>query len=158
MEKISVINLIETAIKAEDIGIQFYSKLSRRFVRNNQLKMVLERMAKQKIEHKRFFTETLNRVRHNSYSISDLDRRYFESIDLAKFFDDIEVVGDHTKPLAVLTKAFAFEKESILFYQSLRDILGKSSEFDEIIDFCKLHMNLFLEYVEPMDESRIIAE
>lgn len=153
MEKNNLLEIIDTALEAEEIGIQFYSKLSHRFRADSELNSILTSMAKMKVRHKRIFQNLRNSIENNDINLSPIDFEFSKKITLRRFFEDIDVVGDHTKPMAVLAKAYAFQKESILYYNLIRDIIGKNPELDTIIDFCKEHLTYLTPYIDHNDEG-----
>ncbi len=152
MTEITIQDLIKIAIRAEELGINFYSELAKRFFRYEDLKSSLEQLAKDEVEHKRQFSELLADVGDDKYQISEEDRDFLKGVDISKFFEGMETIGENVKPISILTKAYAFEKESVLYYLGIRDIIGKNAKLDEIIKIEKLHVTKLMKYI--LDESK----
>jgi rubrerythrin len=151
VDTVSVKSILETAVKAEDLGISFYTELARKFAGNDEIRSILEMLARDEVEHKRQFSELLRDVGEENYHLSQIDIDYIKSVDLSRHFDGLENVSSNIKPMAVLTRAYAFEKESVLFYTGLRDIIGRNPMLDEIIKIEKSHVTKLMKYV--LDES-----
>ncbi len=152
MTEVTIQDLIKTAIRAEELGINFYSELSKRFYKFEELKQTLELLAKDEVEHKRQFTELLSDVGEDKYEISEEDRDFLKGVDISKFFEGMETIGANVKPISILTKAYAFEKESVLYYIGIRDVVGKNPKLDQIIKIEKSHVTKLMKYI--LDESK----
>jgi rubrerythrin len=70
----------------------------------------------------------------------------------------METIDDKIKPLAILTRAFAFEKETVLFYIGLKEIIGKNQILDEIIKIEKFHVAKLMQYVMTDGQFRGIID
>lgn len=158
MNTITVQSIIETAIRAEELGISFYSELAKKVAKNEELKAILELLAKDEVEHKRQFTNLLKEVEQQSFELSDADKDYMQGVDVSKFFDSMETIDPNANPQTVLAKAYAFEKESVLFYIGLRDIIGSNTQLDQIIKYEKSHMTKLMKYVFEDSKFRGIVD
>ena len=158
MEEITLKKTIETAIKAEELGISFYSELSKLFGKDTELKEMFELLAKDEVEHKRQFTELLKSVADEDVQINDVDKEFMQGIDISKYFEFMESVDTNVKPSAVLMRAYAFEKESVLYYSGIRDIIGSSLQLDAIIQLEKMHMIRIMKYIVSDSKFRGISD
>ena len=158
MAEITVQQVIQTAIRAEELGINYYSELAKRFSKYEDLRHILEQLAKDEVEHKRQFSEMLRNVGNDKFDIKEEDAEFMRGVDISKFFDGMETVGANVKPIAVLARAYAFEKESVLFYLGLRDIMGKNAQLDEIIRIEKSHVTKLMQYVLEDSNFRGISD
>lgn len=147
MQEISIKKAIETAIRAEELGIGYYSELAKQYSKQPEIKKMFELLAKDEVDHKRQFTEMMKDVQDKQVVISDLDEAFFRSVDISRFFSDMESVDTSIDPLDVLRRALQFEKESVLFYQQIRDLIGPDDTMDRIIAVEKKHVSQIMKYM-----------
>lgn len=148
---------IETAIKAEELGITFYSELARKLSANQELKSVFELLSKDEVEHKRQFTDLLKGIK-GDVSISKLDSAFMSGVDIASYFPAMETVNMNLKPSEILKSAYDFEKDSVLYYSAIRDIIGTNPVIDEIIRMEKLHMTQLFKYISTERKFRGLSD
>ncbi len=158
MAYISIRSAIETAIKAEELGITFYSELSRQYGKNAELKQMFELLAKDEVEHKRQFNDMLKDYGESNFETTDLDDEFLKCIDISKFFPGMDHIDPQMTPEAVLIRAYTFEKESVLYYMGMRDIIGKSAHLDEIIRIEKIHATRLMRYLLEGSKFRGIID
>lgn len=158
MQEITLKSIIETAIRAEELGINYYSELAKRFHKNAEIKEMFELLAKDEVLHKKQFNDLLSNLNDFNVAITELDKSFMSGVDISKFFKGMESVDNNAKPEEVLKNAFEFEKESVLFYSGLRDIIGENKELDEIIKLEKQHMTSLLKYIIDDAEFRGIQD
>lgn len=156
--EITMKGAFETAIRAEELGITFYSELARRFSKKPELKELFEILAKDEVEHKRQFTELLNNYGDQIFNANEMDGEFLKGVDISKFFPGMETVDDNIKPAAVLARAYAFEKESVLFYLGIRDVMGNSEQIEKIIKIEKEHVVKLMKYVLEEGKFRGISD
>jgi rubrerythrin len=157
MKEYTLKEAVETAIKAEELGIQYYSELARKFDKNPEIKEMLEKLAKDEIQHKNQFSDLLKLVPEGKEP-TKMDVEYIKGVDISKFFDDMEAVDTSQKPKEILQRAYEFEKESVLFYLGIRDMFGGSAVLDEIIQIEKGHMTRLMKYIVEDSKFRGIAD
>ncbi|MFP4368193.1 MAG: ferritin family protein [Candidatus Kapaibacterium sp.] len=153
MRDIDLKDAIQIAIKAEDHGIKYYSELAQKFSKDQELKETFEKLAKDEVEHKSQFSDLMKSIDGKEFKMSAIDKEFIKGVNIEKFFEGMEVVDRHERAQAALTRAYAFEKESVLFYSGIRDIIGSSPELDKIIQYEKEHMTKLLKYI-IVDDSK----
>lgn len=155
MESNKLIEIVDVAIRAEEIQIHFFSKLARKFNKNHELSSILETIAKDKVAHKLFFHELINLAKAHKFNVDESNERFMKTVDLKRLFKELSIVGDNSEPLDVLDKAFVILRESILYYQGIKDIIGKDKDLDDIIKYCKDHFSLLSKFANKDDENYI---
>jgi rubrerythrin len=148
---------IEIAMKAEELGAKFYAKLAKKFENNEDLKAMLEQLARDEIDHKKQFAELLNLEPNKTINVADEHYDFLKQIDISKHFDQMANVDD-VQEKDILNNAYEFEKESVLFYHGIKDIVGESKELDEIIKMEKAHMTQILKYIITDAEFRGLSD
>jgi rubrerythrin len=157
MSEMTVKKAIETAIKAEELGITFYSELAKKFLGNQELKTIFELLAKDEIEHKRQFGELLKGINVDS-PFNKSDSAFMAGIDLTSYFPALETVNMNLKPSDILRSAFDFEKDSVLYYSAIKDVIGSNPVIDEIIRMEKLHMTQLFKYISTDSKFRGLSD
>lgn len=137
-EELTLRNTIEMAIKTEDVGAAFYSRLSEKFNDNPQLQELFSILARDEEGHRRQFGTLLeNLPDEKGISASVESKEYLQALSVTEFFKDSEEIETKEDALA---RAFAFEKASILYYQGIEDILGENEYLNRIIKAEKRHL------------------
>lgn len=157
MALFSLYQAIQTAIEAEEHGVKFYSDMAKQFSNDEKLKNIFEALAKDEVEHKKQFTALLESASDKKTELNEDNLIYFKSCDISKFFGVMNESSSY-KAEDVLKQAFQFEKESVLYYTGIRDIIGKSEQMDTIIEKEKFHMTQILKYVINESQFRGIED
>lgn len=154
MSTLSVQSAIQRAVKAEELGVKHYSELARKYSDNFELKEAFELLAKDEAEHKKSFME-LAESYGGFTNASEEALEYLQIMDISKHFENL----DTTAPLLeVMRRALSFEKDSVLFYDALRDAVGKNDALDSIIDFEKGHVRKLMQYILMESKFRGIKD
>lgn len=159
MEEITLKNCVKTAIKAEELGIKFYSEYSKKFQKYPEIKDLFKQLAKDEVDHKKQFTGLLEEVPDEDVKPDETDREFLEAVDVSKFFPNMEAVDQKMSPKDVLTAAYDFEKESVLFYNGIRDLFDRQIKvLDEIVKLEKSHMTRIMKYLVNDSEFRGLGD
>lgn len=157
MGKISLNGVLETAVRSEDIGVRVYSELAKKFSKNSELKSAFELLAKDEVEHKKQFSDLLADADTINYEVTELDQAFLNGVDLARNFSQFEQSVDKNVTDA-LRIAYDFEKESVLFYLGISDMIGGHPVLNEIIKIEKMHMTKLMSYIVSEAEFRGISD
>ena len=147
MGKISVKDALRIAVETEQRGDKFYSELSRKYSDNIELREMFEFLAKDEKDHEKQFRKLLDKHGSDETEVGEVDGEFLEAVDLRKFFDKMKDIPEDLDPRDVLQIAFELEREAVLFFSTIRDILGESPELDEIIQIEKGHMTKVMKYI-----------
>lgn len=152
MPAFTVKEAVNTAIKAEALGADYYAKMAKKAAAKPELKEMFELLAKDEIEHKKQFEELSQLLPEEIPNASEVDALFLEGVDIKKFFPSMENIDENLKPSDVIKNAYDFEKESVLFYGGVRDLIGPSPILDEIIKIEKAHVTQLMKYA--LDDSK----
>jgi rubrerythrin len=146
---------IDTAIRAEELAVNFYSKFSRRFQKDSPLQLLLESAAKQKVLDRIYFNSLAVKARLGHYNIKESKVDFSIALDLNHFFQDIEIVGDHSALKSLFTRAKGFQDALVAYYESISHIFQHEPELMRIIDYNK---SLSEEIQNLMTKEEIVPE
>lgn len=144
MAKFSVREVVEQAVQTEKIGNEFYSAMAKKFNENHELKELFEILASQELKHERIFTELEKQIRDGEPEGWDEVSLYLRALVDSEFFlgrDKSLSAIDRVKTAEEAIKfALGFERETLLYYHSLREAIKEKNVIDEIIKEEKRHI------------------
>ena len=147
MQTYSLKSAIETAIEAEELGMQFYSESARKFADKSELKELFELLAKDEAIHKTQFQALLKEVPDAIPTQFETEINYLKAIDVRGYFDELSNTEIANDSLVVLKRAIEFEKALVLYYTSLNELFSNSKEIEAILSFEKQHVTKIMEYI-----------
>ncbi len=145
MKEISLSSIIEIAVKSEDLGVRVYSDLAKKYSKNPDIREVFEILAKDEVEHKRQFNDLLKSASNIHFTPTEIDKEYLKGVDPSRKFEEFEN-STNLELKNVMKAAYEFEKDSVLFYLGIRDVIGKNDVINKIINMEKAHMTKLLKY------------
>ncbi len=106
MAKLTMKEIVQTAIIAEELGVSFYKELADKLSQNQELKSVFEKLAKDEAAHKKRFTELLGKVSEKEYHIDEDKEVFLKACDISKFFPKMKKIDVNVKPEEVLKNTY----------------------------------------------------
>jgi rubrerythrin len=144
METFSLREAVEQAVQTERLGHEFYLEMAKRFRDNAQMKELCETLAQKELDHEKRFSELMGEIRDNGEEDWDEVSKYLRAIVESEFFlgkgkslpslDRVKTVADAVK------FATGFEKETLLYFYMIRDVLAGKDVISKIIDEEKSHI------------------
>jgi rubrerythrin len=146
MDGFSISEIIEQAIQTEILGHQFYIGMADKFHKDDDLWTLFQTLAKKELEHKDAFSGLRDSIDMSGDMPVEWEEvsHYMRAIVESEFF-----LGKH-KALPDMEKidtvssavkfAIGFEKETLLYFIGLRDILQQKTLIDKIIDEERSHI------------------
>ncbi len=144
MGNYSVSEVIEQAIQTEKLGHDFYTYMAKKFIKDANLRKLFETLAIKEEQHEKAFWDL---KRSSGYQLPDdwgEVCKYLRAIVESEFFlgknkslpslEHLESVEE------AVHYAIGFEKETLLYYINLRDVVDKKEIVDEIIKEEKSHI------------------
>lgn len=140
----SIDKVIVQAIQIEKLGYEFYMKMMERFSNNVSFKELFETLAVNELSHGTIFSELREKTESKGMAQTDPDSFYLRSIVESRFF-----MGDNSALLMfdrvnsiydAVNYAIRFEKETLLYFYFLRDMVKEKEVVDEIIEEEKGHV------------------
>lgn len=144
MEQFTIQDAVEFAIIAEQTGAKLYDRLANRFKDNKELVDIFNQLALDERTHEAQFKRLLNtlpdeqRSGGGRYGVGE----YLKATAISEFFrkDAFTHLSNVRTPKDALENAFKLEKNTVLFYEALRDVTGPNRALEEIIDTEKSHV------------------
>ncbi len=144
MEKFSLREAVEQAVQTERLGHDFYLEMAKMFDDNRQIKDLCETLARKELDHEKRFAELMGRVKDSGEEDWDEVSKYLRAIVESEFFlgkgkslpslDRVKSVADAVRI------AIGFEKETLLYFYAIRDVLKEKEVVSQIIDEEKSHI------------------
>ena len=137
MESLSVREVIEQAVQTEKLGYEFYVAMAKKFGKDEKLKKLFETLAGKEQLHEKIFKELLDIVSDEEPENWEEASQYMRAIVESEFFLGKNKSLPSLKHLKTredaVNFALGFEKETLLYFYSLRDAVRKKEILDEII-------------------------
>jgi rubrerythrin len=144
MEKYSISEVIEQAVQTERLGYQFYNTMANRFREDAGLKRLFDTLGAKELVHEKRFMELKEITGTEEPEGWEEVSQYLRAIVESEFF-----LGSH-KSLPDLKQvdtvqnavnfAMGFEKETLLYFHTIRDVIKERDVVDEIINEEKSHV------------------
>jgi len=140
----SVREVVEQAVQTEKLGHEFYTTMANKFGDNNALKKLFELLAVHELKHEASFSTLESTLKEEEpegwnevtpYLRAIVDSEYFLGSD--KCLPSLE----HVKTAAeAIDFALCFERETLLYYYTLRENVKEKAILDSIIREEKSHI------------------
>jgi rubrerythrin len=146
MNKYSINEIMEMAIQTEKLGYQFYTGMADKFKKDAGLAKLFTTLATKEKAHERTFTNLKDTVDKSGTEPVQWEEvtNYMRAFVESEFFlgggkslptmDNIRTVPD------VVRFALGFEKETLLYFMELRNIVKEKAAMDAVIDEEKSHI------------------
>jgi len=144
MEKYSISEVIEQAVQAEKLGYQFYTTMADRFKADNDLKKLFGKLAEKELVHEKRFSDLKDKAATVEPEGWEEASQYLRAIVESEFFlgshkslpalEHVSTVG------AAVNFALGFEKETLLYFYTARDVVKEKGVVEEIINEEKSHI------------------
>jgi rubrerythrin len=144
MEKFSIREIIEQAIQTEKLGNEFYTKMAEKFHDNKELKKLFETLSAHEVRHGNSFIALKEKTRDEEPEGWDEVTLYLRAIVDSEFFlgkDKCLPSLEHVKTASeAVDFALCFERETLLYYYTLREATKEKEILDKIITEEKSHI------------------
>ena len=146
MNRYSINEIIEMAVRTEVLGNRFYTSMARKFKKNAELVKLFTTLAAKEKTHEKTFRELKDMVSRSGPEPQDWD----EVSNYLRAFVESEFFLGRGKSLPSMTRirsvknavafALGFEKETLLYFMELRKIVREKEVVDEVINEEKSHI------------------
>lgn len=146
MNKYSITEIMEMAVQTEVLGYQFYTTMAEKFKNNADLAKLFTTLASKEKVHEKTFMELKGMVSKsgpepvNWEEVSNYLRAFVESeffLGKGKALPSM----DHIKSVKDAVKfALGFEKETLLYFMEMRNVVKEKEVVDEVINEEKSHI------------------
>ena len=140
---------IEFAVKTEEMGAIFYRKMARRLSDDREIHDIFMKLAEDEDRHKAQFEALMEKVPGEFAFKSQRERlAVLRATSMSEFFlgedglfkdlDSIKTGQD------ALKRALRLEKDTLGYYQAIRDLIGDNSTVDAMIQAERNHIETLL--------------
>ena len=144
MEKYSIREVVEQAVRAEKLGYEFYTGMAKKFKTNERLKKLFETLAVKEKRHEKTFTELMERISDDEPEGWEEVSEYLRAIVESEFFlgkrKSLPSLTHVKKVADAVNFALGFEKETLLYYYAVRGSVKEKDIVNGIIDEEKKHI------------------
>lgn len=144
MGKFSIREVIEQAVQTEKLGNKFYITMAKKFKKNNELKKLFETLASQELKHEKTFSELKNKIRDEEPGGWEEVSQYLRAIVDSEFFlgkgKSLPALENVKTAVDAINFALGFERETLLYYHTLREGIKEKKVIDTIINEEKRHI------------------
>ncbi len=144
MSNYSIREIIEQAIQTEKMGYTFYTSMADRFKDNIKVKELFDLLAGEELKHEKTFTELEGRLADEQLENWDEASQYMKAIVESEFFlgskKTLPATADFKDAREVVQYAMSFEKDTLLYFQGLKESVKDSDFIKEIINEEKSHI------------------
>ena len=143
---------IEFAVKTEEAGAIFYRKIAHRLADDKEIHDMFINLAEDEDRHKAQFEELMERVPPEFAYKSQRERlAVLRATSMSEFFlgeDCIFRDLDSVKTREdALKRALRLEKDTLSYYQAMRDLIGENSTVDAMIQAERNHIATLLDRI-----------
>ncbi|MBI4849953.1 MAG: ferritin family protein [Nitrospirae bacterium] len=152
MEKFSISEVIEQAVQTEKLGYQFYTTMAKRFEKDEGLKKLFDMLATKELRHEKMFTELKEISGEEEPEGWEEASSYLRAIVESEFFlgknshlpqlEHVRTVED------AVNFAMGFEKETLLYFHAVSEIVKEKDVVDEIINEERSHIKWLARFKE----------
>jgi rubrerythrin len=140
----SIREVVEQAVQTEKLGHEFYTTMANKFGDNNALKKLFELLAAHELKHGASFSVLENTLKDEEPEGWNEVVPYLRAIVDSEFFlgrDKCLPSLEHVKTAAeAIDFALCFERETLLYYHTLRENVKEKAILDSIIHEEKSHI------------------
>lgn len=144
MEQYSVTEVAEQAVQTERLGFAFYTTMAERFKEDPGLKDLFDTLAQKEKNHEKRFSDLKESVRDSGLVEWEEVSKYLRAIVESEFFlgrNKSLPSMDHIKAVPDAVRfALGFEKETLLYFYAMRDLIQEKDVVDQIIKEEKSHI------------------
>lgn len=144
MEKYSIREAVAQAVQAEKLGYQFYTSMAERFRADEGLNSLFAVLATKELQHEKRFSELLGILKDPEPAGWEEAEQYLRAIVESEFFlgknkslpsmEEVKTVED------AVSFAVGFEKDTLLYFYGIRDVVKEKEVIDEIINEERSHI------------------
>ncbi len=143
----SPVEVIEIAVKIEETGEKFYSNTAKK-TKSKKLSELFQFLAGEEAKHAVTFRKLYHTIKETPYTLPyDFDeiQQYLRALIDSIFFlsSNTSYISKVTTPTALLNYALAFEKDTVLFYLEIINLVKEKDKklVDKIIAQEKGHIS-----------------
>ncbi len=126
----TVKELLHIALSMEEMGYSFYKSKSEEF-EDHQLKDIFAMLARDEIEHQKKFKELIEKAHQDDTQHIDIENLIEAHKNKAQLFNSNLNIDT---PEEAIKHAFQDEKDSIMYYEKLKELYPENKEVSTMLD------------------------
>jgi rubrerythrin len=144
--KVTAAEVVEFAIRTEEIGAELYQALARKFASDRELSEMFEGLGRDEVQHGEHFRSLRERIasRLRDRPVSPDQRDYLRAMSLSEVFSGRKTIATDLDAIRTredaLERALNLEKATLAYYQAMREIVGADDVLDALIAVEKKHV------------------
>lgn len=161
MENLTLRRAIEMAVATEELGAKYYQEIAKKFSNDSDIASIFQQLAEDEVAHEAQFRKLLEEVPPDKDRAEQGDAGLLlRAAAASQFYDKkaIENVAGIETPIDALAKAMAFERSTLFYYQSIKDVLGESPQLQKMIDSEKAHVTALMKVILSDARFRGLAD
>ena len=161
MENVTLRKAIEVAVATEELGAKYYKEIAAKFSGEAEVARVFQQLAQDEEAHETQFRRLLDEVPPEKNEVGQDDAGLLlRAAAMSQFFDKkmLADTAEIKSPADALTKALAFERSTLFYYQSLKEVLGESNQLQKMIDAERDHVTTLMRVVVSDARFRGLAD
>ena len=159
MKNLTLRKAIEMAVVTEELGAKYYRKIAKKFSGESKIARIFDQLAQDEVAHETQFKKLLEEVPPGRHSGED-SGLVLRAAAISQFFDQ-KALGNDEQIMSsqdALIRALAFERSTLFYYQSLRDILGDSPQLEKMIEAERSHVVVLMKVIVSDAKFRGLAD
>lgn len=144
MERFSIREVIEQAVQTERLGYQFYSSMAKKFENDAAFKRLFNTLAEKELHHEKIFSELKELSGDEEPEGWEEAAQYLRAIVESEFFlgkDKSLTLLEHIETAdEAVNFAISFEKETLLYFYTIKEAVKEKDVVDEIINEERSHI------------------
>jgi rubrerythrin len=160
-KKLTMRKVFELAISTEEMGAKYYEELAKKFAGEGELSATFAQLAKDETSHAAQFRQFLGDLpQDRAVEEQSEEHLLLRAAVSSQFFDKsfYDATSGVATPQDALARALAFERSTLFYYQSLKDVLGESPQLNGLIQAEKNHMTTLMRVTLSDAKFRGIAD
>ena len=146
IDRITLKDCIQFAVKTEDRASGFYRELAYKFGDDQEMVNLFNKLSGDEENHRRQFSQILDGLSETDNMECSSDKcSYLKAMSMPDFFNDPDSPFQDVDKIQgrddALGMALDFEKATLGFYQAMNDIFGQKGSLEQIMDAEKLHIS-----------------
>ncbi|MFN3395209.1 MAG: ferritin family protein [Thermodesulfovibrionales bacterium] len=152
MERYSIREVVEQALRTERLGYEFYTTMKERFKDDERFTKLFSTLAEKELAHEKRFSELLGIIKDEEPENWEEASEYLRAIVESEFFlgkDKALPALAHVKSIDDAVEfAIGFEKETLLYFYGLLGSVKEKEVIEEIISEEKSHIKWLMAFKE----------
>jgi rubrerythrin len=146
MAKYSINEILEMAVQTEKIGYQFYTQMADKFKHDGELVKLFNTLATKEKVHEKTFTDLKTTVSKSGPEPVEWDEvsNYMRAFVESEFFlgkgKSLPSMDRIKSAKEAVNFAMGFEKETLLYFLEMRNLVKEKEVVDEVINEEKSHI------------------